>query len=818
VLTSHDRDRFCQAAAGELTGRVAAARVPAQLPSDVAAFTGREEELAQLDALLAGGDDPPTAVVISAIAGTAGVGKTALAVRWAHRVRGRFPDGQLYVNLRAYDPEQPADPADVLTSFLSAVGVTGQDIPHDLDDRAARYRSEVADRRILIVLDNAGSAEQVRPLLPGSSSSTVVVTSRNSLAGLVAVHGAHRLELDLLPAAEAVTLLRRLVGARVDAQPEAAAMLVERCARLPLALRVAAELAVSRPSVPLADLVAELGDQRRRLDLLDSGDPYAAVRTVFSWSIQHLSPDAAAMFRLLSLHPGLDVDPYAVAAVAGISLDDARRTVEVLVRAHLLQPTGPGRYGMHDLLHAYAAELARTHDTQHIRHAAQGRLLDHYRHAASVAMDIVYPFERERRPRVPPAGTPTPDLSDPAVALAWLDTELPNLLAAARSATEHSRPVHLLHLSTILHRHLRTRARYHDASALHQQALTAACAAGDQAGQLNALVGLGDIHQRQGRHAQATDHYQQALQIADATGHHPSKVAALVGLGDIHLAQGRRAQATDHYQQALQIARVTGDRPGELHALNGLGSIHRLQGRYAQATDHYRQALQIARVTGDRPAELNALVGLGHVYQAQGQYARAADHYRRALQGARATGHRPAELIALNGLGHSHRRRGRYARAADHYRQAQQVARATGNHEAELNALTGLGWIHRLQGRYASAADHHQQLLDLAQASGERNYEFEAWQGLGRLQYATGDADAALAHHERALVIAGELNQPDDQARAHDGLAYAHHALHQPEHARTHWQHALAILTKLGIDVTEDEETNTATIRTHLRP
>jgi transcriptional regulator with XRE-family HTH domain len=257
--------------------------VPAQLPADVPAFTGRSAELAELDTLLAG-PGPPTpargprtqkegeetesaAVVISAVSGTAGVGKTALAMHWAHRARGRFPDGQLYVNLRGYDPDLPISPADALAGFLSALGVAGHDIPLGLDDRAARYRTEITDRRILIVLDNAASVEQVRPLLPGSPSCAVLVTSRDSLAGLVAVHGAHRLDLDLLPPAEARALLRRLIGPRVDAEPAAAATLATLCARLPLALRVAAELAISRPTTPLAELIAELADQQQRLNL-----------------------------------------------------------------------------------------------------------------------------------------------------------------------------------------------------------------------------------------------------------------------------------------------------------------------------------------------------------------------------------------------------------------------------------------------------------------------------------------------------------------------------------------------------------------------
>jgi DNA-binding SARP family transcriptional activator len=749
--------------------------VPRQLPADVSSFFGRSAQLDRLDSLL-DGDEPGTAVVISAIGGTAGVGKTALAVHWAHRVRDRFPDGQLYVNLRGYDSDQLTDPGEALTRFLSALGITGQDVPQDLDERAARYRSEIAGRRMLIVLDNAGSVEQVRQLLPGTSSNTVVVTSRDSLAGLVAVHGAHRLELDLLPPAEANTLLRRLIGPRVDAEPDAAATLADQCARLPLALRVAAELAAARPTVRLADLVLELADQRRRLDVLDGGDPYATVRTVFSWSIQHLPPYAAGTFRLLGLHPGSDVDPYAVAALAGTSLEDAHRRLEMLSRAHLLQSTGPGRYGMHDLLRVYAAELAHARDTEQVRHTAVSRLFDYYRYTVSVAMDTAYPYERDRRPRIPLAGTPTPDLSDPNEATGWLDIELPNLLTAARHAADRGRPEYTRDLSALLHRHLRIRSRYIDAETLHHQALTTARTVGDRAGELNALTSLGWVH----------------------------------------LMQRRHEQALDHFGQALEAARAIGDRAGELDPLRGLGWVHRMQSRNEQALDHFGQALEAARAIGDRAGELDPLTCLGATHRLQGRYERALDHYQQALEIARATGHRSGELNALTELALLHRLQGRYERALDTYQQALEIARATGHRSGELNARTGLATIHRLQGRYEPALDHYQQVLDLAREAGDRNWQFEALHGLGRLHHTRGSSNTALAHHQQALELAADLGQPDDQARAHDGLGHAHRALNLPEQARLHWQQALDILIRLGTDHTEDRETNTTTIRAHL--
>jgi hypothetical protein len=294
--------------------------------------------------------------------------------------------------------------ADALYRLLTALGVPATDIPLEMDSRAARYRTQVAGRRMLIVLDNASSTDQVRPLLPGAPSCVVLVTSRDALAGLVAVNGARRLDLDVLPAVDAHTLLYRLIGHRVEAEPDAAATVAEQCARLPLALRIAAELAVALPTASLTELAAELADHRRRLDMLDvGGDPHGSVEAVFSWSVRHLSPDAARTFRLLGLHPGAEFDAYAAVALADSTPRHAQRTLDLLVRAHLVHPAGPGRYGMHDLLRAYATRLASNELVGESR-AAQRRLFDCYLATAAAAMDLLYPAEAHRRPASPRPG------------------------------------------------------------------------------------------------------------------------------------------------------------------------------------------------------------------------------------------------------------------------------------------------------------------------------------------------------------------------------------------------------------------------------
>src|SRR6266498_3000223 len=645
--------------------------VPAQLPPDVHGFTGRHGELHELDRLLLEAGDKSTAVVISAVAGTAGVGKTALAVRWAHRVRDKFPDGQLYVDLRGYGPDQPIAAAKALAQFLTSLGVAGRDIPLDVDDRAARYRSEINRRRMLVVLDNAASVEQIRPLLPGTSSCAVVVTSRDTLPGLVALHGGRRLDLGLLPLPDAITLLHKLIGERVEAEPEAAATLATQCARLPLALRVAAELATARPTTPLADLVRELADQAQRLQRLDAGgDPRAAVRVVFSWSYQYLSADAAHAFRLAGLHPGSDLDVYAAAALTNTTVDQAKRSLDVLVRAHLVHLTGPGRYGTHDLLRAYACDLAKSEGSEADRRAALTRLFDYYLAVAATATDALSPAERRQRPRVSPAGSPTPSVADPAAALAWLDAERPNLVAVCTHTAAHGWPRHTIRLATTLFRYLDTRAHFPDALSIHTDARNAASQTGDRAAEAYALANLGVVHLRQGRYEQAAEHYRGALPLFRETGDHRGEANALSNLGLVRWRQGRYEEATEGHRQALILYREAGRRIGEANALANLSVVYLRQGRYEQAAGDLRQALILFRETGNRDGEAEALNRIGETLHAMGQTEKARPQHAAALTLAVETGDRYQRARAHTGLADTHHAAGEHGLARQHWQHA----------------------------------------------------------------------------------------------------------------------------------------------------
>jgi DNA-binding SARP family transcriptional activator/tetratricopeptide (TPR) repeat protein len=736
---------------------------PRQLPGGVRHFTGRTAELQWLSDLLKEADSG--ALVISAITGTAGVGKTALAVHWAHQIADRFPAGQLYVNLRGYDPGPPMPPAEALAGFLRALGVPGQDIPPELDERAAAYRSLLAGRRMLVLVDNAGEVEQVRPLLPGAPGCVTVVTSRDALAGLVARDGAARLEVDLLPLAEATGLLRALIGERAAADPAATAALAERCCRLPLALRVAAELAAARPTASVPDLVGELADQQRRLDLLDAGaDPRTAVRAVLSWSGPQMDPRAARAFRLAGLHPGPDLDSYAAAALTSSTSGQAGDVLKLLARTHLIHSAGPGRYAMHDLLRDYARELAAGQDSQDGQRAALTRLFDYYLHTAAAAMDVLYPAELHRRPRIPPSATPGPSLTDPAVARTWLDAERASLVAVTAHTAAHGWPGHTIRLATTLFRYLETCAYYQEAGTICGYARAAAREIGDQAAEAEALNGLGLIDGQQDRYQQAADRLGQALALYRQAGDRTGEARARNNLGLVEGRRGRYPQAASHHQQALALYRQAGDQAGEARALGNLGVVDRRQGRYPQAASHHQQALALYRQAGDQAGEAHALTNLGTVELWQGCYPQAADHLRQALVLHRETSNRTGEARTLASLADGELRQGRYTQASDNFRQALALFREIGDRAGEADALNGLGEV----------------------------------------SLATDQPGPARTWYAAALGPAGQIHDAYQQARAHHGLGLAYQATGDPGQARRQWQQALALYTSLGAPEAED--------------
>ncbi|MET8151563.1 AfsR/SARP family transcriptional regulator [Actinoplanes sp. NPDC049668] len=727
---------------------------PAQLPADVPGFTGREEELAALDLLVEGGDEQVTAVVISAVSGMAGVGKTALAVRWAHRARSRFPDGQLYVNLRGYDTEQPMTPQDALAGFLRALGMAGGDIPAARDERAAAYRSLLDGRRMLILLDNAASVDQLRPLLPGTAGCAVVITSRDTLPGLVARHGAGRLVVPLLRRDEALVLITRLIGDRVRDDPAAADDLIARCAGLPLALRVAAELAVGRPGVPLRDLVAELADEGRRLELLNAGgDPQTGVRAVFSWSYRQLSPSAARAFRLLGLTPGPDVAGYSAAALLGTGVAEAGALLEVLARAHLVQQAAAGRYTLHDLLRAYAVNLcAEAGDGD--GEAALDRLFDATLFTAAEAMDTLYPAEQHRRARVDRPESPVPPVGDGAGAQAWLDRERANLVALVVHAATHGRPAHAVRLTLTLLRYLESGGHYTEAVAMHEHAVRAAQACGDLSAEAQLLTNVAVMDVQQGHYEQADGVLRRAVELARACGDHAVEARALGNLGHVDQWQGRYDEAAERLRDALALCRLTGDQAAEARALGNLGQVYRRQGRDGQAAAYLSEAVRICRRVGDPVGEGYALVSLGDVARRQRDGRRAVRCHREALEIFRRTNERAGTALALDGLGAS-------TQDTVFLREALEIFRQLGERAGETRATNSLGEVLTATGRPRHGRDEHLAALALATEIGEVYEWGRAHAGLARVAEMLGDGDAAGRHWAQALTRYAEIGAPE---------------------------------------------------------
>jgi tetratricopeptide (TPR) repeat protein/transcriptional regulator with XRE-family HTH domain len=728
-----------------------AGEVPRQLPAAVAGFTGRDAELEELTGLLDRGSAAATAMtVISVIGGTAGVGKTALAVQWAHQVAGRFPDGQLYVNLRGYDPDQPVATGQALVGFLRALGVPGRDIPDERDERAQLYRSKLAGKRVLVVLDNAREADHVRPLLPGDPDCVAVVTSRDALAGLVAVDGARRLNLDVLAATDAFDLLGSLIGPRAGQEPLAVAALAGLCARLPLALRIAAELIAARAGTPLADLVAELAASR--LDRLDAGEDRANVRAVFSWSYRQLPERAAAAFALIGLHPGADLDVFAAAALTGTTVGRARPVLARLHRASLLQAAGPGRYGMHDLLRAYAREQAAARDQ------ALTRLFDYYLVAAAAAMDILFPAEAHTRPRVDPAATELPDMPDEASARGWLDAERANLAAVAAYCAGHGWLGHATGLG-------RTLFRYLMASSHLPEALTI---------------------------------YEHVLDAARRSGDPEAEADALNGLGGIDMMKGHFRDAAARYRAALQLHRQRGDRAGQAQVLRNLGITEQEQHNLRSAAGYYREAIAAFDDVGNSLDAARALTELAAVETELGSYDQAAEHLQFALPVFRKAEDQRGEARALSGTGELSLRRGELTQAADYFTQALAIFRDV-NHLASVAAQLGnLGGVSLCQGEYQQAIGYFQQSLALFRKTGYQHGEIVMLRSLAEALHGVGQAAAARAELTAALRLAAETDNPYQAASAHRDLAESHHAAGHDQQARDHGERALALYTQLG--------------------
>jgi DNA-binding SARP family transcriptional activator len=653
----------------------AAAGPPRQLPRDPAAFVGRELEYRELAALA---EQAADAAQICVIDGAGGVGKTALAVHAGRRLAPLFPDGQLYVDLRGFGPRlSPMPPAEALTGFLRALGVEPAGVPSDLDEQAALYRSLLAERRVLILLDNAADAAQARPLLPGAPGSLVLVTSRSRLSGLTAREGAARLTLRPLAPAEAVSLLGSILGhERVRAEQQATADIAARCGLLPLALRVAADRAASRPRVALADLAGQLADAQARLDILNVGEEdVTAVRAVFSWSYKALAPGAARMFRLLGLHTGPDISVPAAAALAAVDDAEALRLLELLAAAHLIEEAQPARYRLHDLLRAYAAEQVRADESPEDRGSALRRMLVWYLHTADRADQLLVPGRRHAPTGPAPPGCEPVAWSAYEQALSWCDAEQANLAAAVALAADTGHDDVAWKLPVALRGFFDLRRPWAVWLACASIGVAAARRAGDRVGEAWVLDCLGHASSGLGRLEDALTCYLEAQSIRREIGDRWGESAnSMINLGCTYLDLHRLDLALDCFQQVLATSRAADNQYVECLALINLAGTYTRLELLEEALACSVRALAIAREIGYLQAEGTALSDLAAIHRAMWQWGKARGCYEEALAIRRQAGDRHGEGQTLRDLGDLSESAGHVSVALQFWGQALDIA------------------------------------------------------------------------------------------------------------------------------------------------
>ncbi|WP_213451444.1 AfsR/SARP family transcriptional regulator [Rhizomonospora bruguierae] len=741
-------------------------RRPSQLPAGVADFIGRSDDLAALNALVAAGlGGRGAGTVIMTISGTAGVGKTALAVHWAHRVADHFPDGQLFVNLHGYSADRAGvqmRPMEALAQFLRALGVDPKRIPDDLDEAAAMYRSLLADKRMLVVLDNARSAEQVRPLLPGGPGCLVVVTSRDRLAGLAAREGARRISLDVLTRHDATTLLHGIIGAdRAAAEPRATAELADLCGHLPLALRVVAANVADDPGRAIGDHVRDLREGNRLARLAIDGDEQSAVYSAFAQSYLALPEPARRLFRLLGAVPGRDFTADAAAALAAVPDGDAARLLDKLAAAHLVHQHVPGRYTFHDLLRLYARDRLVTEEEPAERRAAATRLYDWYLALVNGAARRLYPHIL----RLPGTSSgPALDFDGPEQALERLDAERSTVVGAIlETAINGPYPVSWL-LNDALRGYFRRRWHTVEWMIAAPAALAAAEAAGDLHAQTCAQLSLGAAQHCLGKTAAAAGNYSHALRLSRRVGWPEGEATALGNLGIVHTDTGALKEATRHLTQALTIHDRLGKRGNQALTLNDLGFLLMSQGRLGEAREHAARALALHRQNGNQYGEASALYIYGQAQRLIGELDEAADHMRRALAAYRRVGSEDGAAYALSGLA---------AVLLDRGRPAESLERARA-------ALSGNPTRSEFIGTFALSA-------------------------IGAAQLALGDHAAARESYDRVLSMAIAVSSLDPELRARIGLAGALGTLGEPATAREHGERALSLAQGHGFRVAEGE-------------
>ncbi|HEX4705103.1 MAG TPA: tetratricopeptide repeat protein [Pseudonocardiaceae bacterium] len=787
------------AAGGRPTPDPAAATAMFSMRADIPTFTGRDAELhVLLDTVLATLDGPVDdrggvrAIAIHTVDGMPGVGKTAFSVHVAHRLADRFPDGNIFLDLRGHTPgQQPLTAGAALESLLRAAGVDPKQIPPSLEDRARLWRDRLAGKKVLLVLDDAVDHEQIRPLLPGTAGNLVLITSRRRLAAL---DGVTPLTLDVFSPDQALALLARLSGRTADPgghDHAGMARVVACCGYLSLAIAIAGAQLRSHPTWSTTYLADLLAIEHERLEHLDVGD--RSVRAAFDMSFSHRPTTQQLLFRLLGVHPGPDIDAYATAALADCSVRDARQGLAGLHADHMIEEAAAGRYRLHDLLRVYASTLAADLDPDD-RRDAMDRALTYYQYTVRQANTQLPESHTSPLPPITTAPMPAPSMDNPSTARSWLAAELPTLIACVLHAGSTTPAAG--HLATALHPFLRASGYIEHAMDIHRTALTAARDSNDQVGQANALTDLGDIQHFRGEYAGATDDLTRALDLYTAMGNGLGQANALVNLGRVQCSQGEHAAASDSLTRAFDLYTTIGNRPGQAKALVNLGDMQYLTAKWAEATDTLTRALDLYTAMGNRLGQANARTYLSFMQYQQGQYAAATDNLTRALELFTAVGNRVGRANALANLGRVQYSQGEYAAASDSLTGALDLFTVMGNRVGQINTLTNLGRVRSAQGDYGAATDSLTRALDLS--TGTPLNQANALTNLGIVQRLRGEYGTAKENLVRALDLFAVVHDADGEAETLNNLGDL--ALDHPEAGdpSTYFGRALTIARNIG--------------------
>jgi tetratricopeptide (TPR) repeat protein len=673
---------------------------PRQLPGGTARFVNRKAGLRKLNQLLEElpgehGENTSPAVVISAITGTPGVGKTALAVHWAHQVRDRFPDGDLYIDMRGYGTEPPLTEEQALDSFLRSLSVLPELIPDDPGERAALYRSLIADKRMLILIDNAASAKQVRNLLPGSRRCLVLVTTRGSLSSLVAREGASRVTLDVLSPADAIELFADIVGEeRVEQEQEATGRIARLCGYLPLALRVVAERVAGQPYSSLADVAEELVSEQRRLDALASeDDPLTDVRAVFSWSYRALAADQQKLFRSIGLHAGAEFSTEVAAALVDKPATAVEYSLQQLARVHLVQEVGARRYRTHDLLHAYAAERCQHEEAQRERTHAVRRMLTWYLLAADNARKVILPYSQSLS-LSPVSGFTVPAFDSVAAAMDWYEQERLNFLAAIQQAADLGQYDLAWKLPAVADGFFEIRSYWREWREIHAESLAAALTIGDNLGEASSRRCLGDVCWRNRDYQAALEHYERGAAIADRLQDPWIEGFAVRGCGLIYQELDQIDRAMEFFQRARAIFEAASLSRGVAMALLSIGKCYRAGGQLRQAAEYGERAVAVFRLISDRWSLGWGLIPLGEIYLDMGEVDLARDQFSEAISVFRDFEDHRSEALALRQLGAAYLSGGDSGHAAECWARALEIFEELGDPNAdalraELSGVSG---------------------------------------------------------------------------------------------------------------------------------